>query len=144
MGNRIRRRQWHPTPLLLPGKSHGWRSLVGYSPWGRRVGHDWSDLAAAAAALWWECRMVHTWMLSHARLSQYTLITCFSPEWKQCIYSMSTCAQALQFCLTLWDPMDCSLPGTFVHGILQTRMLEWVAMSSSRGSSQPRDRTYVS
>ena len=29
-----RRRQWHPTPILLPGKSHGWRSLVGYSPWG--------------------------------------------------------------------------------------------------------------
>ena len=28
------RRQWHPTPVLLPGKSHGWRSLVGYSPWG--------------------------------------------------------------------------------------------------------------
>jgi len=100
----IRRRQWHPTPVLLPGKSHGRRSLVGYSPWGleesdtterlhfhfslstfmhwrrkwqptpvflpgesqgyshqgepgglppmgsHRVGHDWSDLAAAAAA----------------------------------------------------------------------------------------------
>jgi len=35
------RRQWHPTPVLLPGKSHGWRSLVGFSPWGRWVGHDW-------------------------------------------------------------------------------------------------------
>ena len=31
----IGRRQWHPTPVLLPGKSHGWRSLVGCSPWGR-------------------------------------------------------------------------------------------------------------
>ena len=31
----IRRRQWHPTPVLLPGKSHGWRSFVGWSPWGR-------------------------------------------------------------------------------------------------------------
>ena len=31
----FRRRQWHPTPVLLPGKSHGWRSLVGCSPWGR-------------------------------------------------------------------------------------------------------------
>ena len=31
-----RRRQWHPTPVLLPGKSHGWRSLVGFSPWGRK------------------------------------------------------------------------------------------------------------
>ena len=33
--HRIRRRQWHPTPVLLPGKSHGQRSLVGCSPWGR-------------------------------------------------------------------------------------------------------------
>ena len=33
--NRLRRRQWHPTPVLLPGKSHGWRSLVGCSLWGR-------------------------------------------------------------------------------------------------------------
>ena len=42
------RRQWHPTPVLLPEKSHGWKSLVGCSPWGStRVGHDWSDLAAA-------------------------------------------------------------------------------------------------
>ena len=32
----LRRRQWHPTPVLLPGKSHGWRSLVGCSPWGRK------------------------------------------------------------------------------------------------------------
>ena len=32
----IRRRQWHPTPVLLPGKFHGWRSLVGCSPWGRK------------------------------------------------------------------------------------------------------------
>ena len=44
----------------------------------------------------------------------------------------------------LWDPMDCSLPGSSVHGILQARILEWVAISSSRGSSPPRDRTCVS
>ena len=37
-----RRRQWHPTPILLLGKSHGRRSLVGCSPWGRWVGHDWT------------------------------------------------------------------------------------------------------
>jgi len=97
----FRRRQWHPTPVVLPGKSHGRRSLVGCSPWGRdesdtterlhfhfslscigegngnslqcsclenprdrgawwaavyavdRVGHDWSDLAVAAAARTW-------------------------------------------------------------------------------------------
>ena len=44
----LRRRQWHPTPVLLPGKSHGWRSLV-HSMGSLRVGHDWRDLAAAAA-----------------------------------------------------------------------------------------------
>ena len=34
------RRKWQPTPVFLPGESHGQRSLAGYSPWGRRVGHD--------------------------------------------------------------------------------------------------------
>ena len=42
------------------------------------------------------------------------------------------------------DPMDCSLPGSSVHGILWARILEWVAISSSRGSSQCRDQTQVS
>ena len=42
------------------------------------------------------------------------------------------------------DPMDCSPPGSFVHGILQARILEWVAISFSRGSSQPRNWTQVS
>ena len=37
-----KRRQWHPTPVLLPGNSHGWRSLLGFSPWGRWIGHDWA------------------------------------------------------------------------------------------------------
>ena len=39
--------------------------------------------------------------------------------------------------------MDCSPPGSSIHGILQSRILEWVAISSSRGSSQPRDRTHI-
>ena len=39
------------------------------------------------------------------------------------------------------DPMDCSLPGSSIHGIFQVRILEWVAMPSSRGSSQPKDQT---
>ena len=45
---------------------------------------------------------------------------------------------------TLCNPMDCSLPGSSVHGILQTRKQEWVAIPSSMGSSQPRDQTQVS
>ena len=44
-------------------------------------------------------------------------------------------AQSLQLCLTLCDPVDCSLPGSSVHGILQARILEWVAMPSFRGIS---------
>ena len=49
-----------------------------------------------------------------------------------------------QSCPTLCDPMDCSLPGFAVHGILQARILEWVAILFSRWSSRPRDRTWVS
>ena len=49
-----------------------------------------------------------------------------------------------QSCPTLYNPMDCSLLGSSVHGILQARILEWVAMCSSRGSSQPRDPTCAS
>ena len=47
-------------------------------------------------------------------------------------------------CTTLCDPMDCSLPGSSIHGILQARILEWVAIPFYRGSSQPRDGTWVS
>ena len=53
-------------------------------------------------------------------------------------------AKSLQSCLTLCDAMDCSPPGSSVHGILQARILEWVAISSFRGSSRPWDQTQVS
>ena len=49
-----------------------------------------------------------------------------------------------QSCLTLCDPTDCSPPGSSVHGILQARILEWMAISFSRGSYWPRDWTRVS
>ena len=60
------------------------------------------------------------------------------------IYTLCVCAQSLQSYLTVCVPMDCSPPGSSVHGILQARILEWVAVPSSRGSSQPRGRTQVS
>ena len=53
-------------------------------------------------------------------------------------------SEVAQSSLTLFDPMDCSLPGSSVHGIFQAKVLEWVAISFSRGSFQPRDRTWVS
>ena len=54
------------------------------------------------------------------------------------------CVLVTQSCPTLCNPMDCSPPGSSVHEIFQARILEWVAISFSRGSSQPRDRTWVS
>ena len=53
-------------------------------------------------------------------------------------------SEVAQLCPTLCDPMDSNLPGSAVHGIFQARILEWAAISVSRGSSQPRDRTRVS
>ena len=52
--------------------------------------------------------------------------------------------ESLSVCLTLCYPMGCSLPDSSVHGILQERILEWVAIPFSRGSSQPRGRTQLS
>ena len=61
-------------------------------------------------------------------------------------YSFKTVSESevAQLSPTLFDPMDCSLPGSSVHGILQARVLEWVAIVLSRGSSWPRDWTQVS
>ena len=79
-----------------------------------------------------------------------------SPQWRKWHVLRNTCscfsctsnvcmsAKSLQLCLTLCNPMDCSPPGSSVHGILQARIREWVAMPCSRGSSQPRDQTCVS
>ena len=53
-------------------------------------------------------------------------------------------SEVTQSCPTPCDPMDCSPPGSSAHGVLQARILEWVAIPISRASSWPRDRTYVS
>ena len=58
--------------------------------------------------------------------------------------SMCVHAMLLQWPLALCNPLDCSPPGSSVCGILQARMLEWVAMPSSKGPSQPRDQTCIS
>ena len=54
------------------------------------------------------------------------------------------CVLVSQLCLTLWNPVDCSLPGSSAHGILQENILEWVTIPFSRGSFWPRDQTQVS
>ena len=66
-------------------------------------------------------------------------------KWRQTFQNICQLFAILvpESCSTLWDPMDYSLPGFSVHGISQARMLEWVAISFSRGSSRPRDQTSV-
>ena len=60
-------------------------------------------------------------------------------NWTELIHHECVRAKLLQSCLTLCDPIECSPPGSSVHGILQARILEWVAVPSSRGSSWPGD-----
>ena len=67
------------------------------------------------------------------------LLVTFFPEYLEVKWS-----EVSQSCPTFCDPMDCSLPGSSVYGIFQARVLEWVAISFSRGSSWPRDRTRIS
>ena len=71
-------RKWEPTPVFLPGESQGWGSLVGCHLWGHTVGHDWSDLAAAAAVYI---------LVSHALVKSKTILilsslTCNFFSWK--------------------------------------------------------------
>ena len=71
----------------------------------------------------------------------------FFPVWQVielCQFPRNQLVCGVLLCLTLWDPMDCSPPGPSVQRILQGRILEWVAISSSKGSSWPRDQTWVS
>ena len=67
-----------------------------------------------------------------------------SHEIKRCLLLGRKESEVTQLCMTLCDPMDCSLPGSSIHGIFQARILEWVAISFSRRSSWPRDWTRVS
>ena len=60
------------------------------------------------------------------------------------LWSIGSQSEVAQSCLTLCDPMDCSLSGSSVHGIFQARVLEWIAISFSRGLSRPRNRIRVS
>ena len=203
----IRRRQWHPTPVLLPGKSHGRRSLEGCSPWGRwgsdttewlyfhfslsRIGEGNGNPLQCSClenprdgGAWWAAiyrvAQSRTWLKRLSKCSLCTSSHCTNPwllfpnfSWFSNPYSsfkhqyidyVSIYKSSVTFhiqcpfsCrITMWiplsynesvsrlvtsdcDPMDCSPPGSSVHGILQARILEWVAILFSRGSSRPID-----
>ena len=89
-------------------------------------------LLITSSALLWEAR-------AHDGLS-VTRVS-YPSGGESTLSSSHLCVLVAQSCPTLCDPMDCCLPGSSVHGILPARILEWVAIPFSRGSSQPRDRT---
>ena len=122
-----------------------------------RVGHKWSDLACLHALekemathssiLAWRIPGTEEpgWLLSmeshRVRYHWSNLVAATAAAAVSDIYKQSEVAQS---CPTLCDPVDFSPPGSSVHGILQERILKWVVISSSRRSSQPRNRTCVS
>ena len=78
----------------------------------------------------WVCGLLRAYK-SQGRVTYFTFL----------IVKVSEVAQS---CLTLCDPVDCSPPGSSIHGFSQARILEWVAISFSRGSSWPRNQTHIS
>ena len=87
------------------------------------------------------CALGKNW---HNRSSDIFRNWFYEPNSYTSFYLVCVRVKSLQSCLTHWYPMDSSLPGSSVHGILQPRILEWDAMPSSRGSSWPRGWTYSS
>ena len=98
VGKILWRRKWQPTPVLLPGKSHGQRSLVGYSPQGHKESDTTEQLHFQLHFHRYGCE---SWTIKKAK------------------------SEVLQSCPTLCDPMDCSLSGFSVRGIFQARVLEF-------------------
>ena len=93
---------------------------------------------AHTSVFWpWEIHGLYS-LLGHKELD--------STEWLSLslTFMITMCAKSLQSCPTLCHPMNCSPPGSSFHGVLQARVLEWVAVPSSRGSSPPRDQTCIS
>ena len=129
-------RKLYPThnPPLQTGKN--W--VVTKEVAGRGVSSGFSSLSQEALNHWpilssHEVAKEMAFLFDH----QEWCIPCASFVYRLKLY----CLLIAQSCLTLCDAMDCSLPGSSVHGILWARTLECVAISSSRGSSQPKDRT---
>ena len=81
---------------------------------------------------------------NHAKARSWFSLQVLSKGIAQSILCICECVLVGESCPTLWDPMDCSPPGSSVHGILQARIPEWVAIPFSRRSSQPRDLSRVS
>ena len=136
------RREWPSTAIFLPRESHGQR-ILGYRPWGHRDTTEWLSMhtAAAAAKSLQSCltlcdphrrkptRLSRPWdsLRKNTGVGRHFLL--------QCVKGKSE-SEVTQSCPTLSDPMDCSLPGSSIHGIFQARVLEWGAIAFSKVCTQ--------
>ena len=105
--------------------------LKSHTQWSRACRHQ------LLLVFFWSITYCYQWNVESFRSWAYTHII-----YLQKLYESES--EVTQSCLTLCDPMDCSPPGFSVHGIFPARILEWIAVSFFRGSSQPRNRTRVS
>ena len=113
-----------PNPVFLPRKSHGQGSLVVYSPWKLQ---SWTCLS------YWTTITMYTHTHTHTHTYTHTRV---------CVSSHED-SKYLQLSLVLCNSMYYSLPGSFAHGIPQSRILEWVAVPSSRVLSWTRDQNCI-
>ena len=120
------------------GNGEGWT----YSSWGRQNTLTTSSCKPPVSVL----VEFSDFPALHAALNDFCLCNILSKIYLLVLLTNAPKVKALvtRLCPALFDPMDCSPPGPSVRGILQARILEWVAVPFSRGSSQLRDRIHVS
>ena len=108
----------------------------------------WYSTGNSVNITWWQlCSILCKWeknLKKNRYVYMYSWVTLQHTWNDHIINQLWASAKSRQSCLTLCDPVDHSLPGSSVHGILQARILEWIAMPSSRRSSWPRDWTHFS
>ena len=119
-------RKWQSTPVLLPGKSHGQRRLVGYSAWG----HKESDMTEQQHAKY---IMRNTGLEEAQARINIARRNINNLRYANDTTLMTESEEELNSLL-----MKVKVPGSSVHGIFQARVVEWIAISFSRGYSQPR------
>ena len=128
------RREWLPTPVFWPGEFHGL-----YRPCGRKESDPTERPSLVIKDSTYTVTSIscnHSSLPNPHQAPQTPVLFCLGLPWVLCLVT--------QPCPSLCDHMDCIPLGSCVHGILQARTLEWVAVPFSRGSSQPRDQTQVS
>jgi len=130
-----------------PGVGDGQGSLACCDSWGCKESDTTEWLIWSEHGQWvWERKVKVIFMVAGCQ-NFYPCNNAFFSRCKSFLLMLdveSKCAKLLQLCPILCNPVDCSPPGSSVHGILQARILVWVAVPSSRGSSCPKDWSHVS